>query len=366
MGKPDLKYLFDQFKVSGTWLEGFPAGSGLIHGTWVILTAEKEEPDYVLQNINDHVFPCVAEMMDNIHKVTKHIRKKRESDGGHQFLDIIPTHADKTFFTDTEDRHWRMYRKIKPGISYDVVPDRNVAFEAGKAFGQFIADLKDYPADDLFPVIPHFHSIEVRYKQFRRAIEENPMDRVEETEKEIAFTHSQMDRMLVIPGLQREGALPVRVTHNDTKLNNVLFDDHNRAVCVIDLDTVMPGLSLYDFGDTIRTAANTTSEDEVHLENIRFSLPVFRAYAEGFLEKTASFLVPAEREHLALSAQYMTFIMGVRFLTDYISGDIYYHTEYQDQNLRRCRAQFHLMKRMMDVYPQCMDMIMDIAGKRSG
>ena len=366
MRNPDLKNLFTRFKVSGTWLDGTPAGSGLIHVTYLIHTAEAEEPDYILQKINNQVFPCVTEMMDNIQKVTDHIRSKKMSDGEQRFLEVIRTHSDKTFFIDSEGCYWRMFKKIEPGISYDVVTNENIAREAGRAFGQFIADLKDFPVDALFPVLPDFHSIELRYEQLRKAIQRNPLGRDKVSEDEINFAHAQIDRMLVVPRLQKEGALPVRVTHNDTKLNNILFDEHEKAVSVIDLDTVMPGLTLYDFGDTIRSAANTAAEDEEYLENIQFSIPVFEAYTEGFLDTTVSFLTTSELENLALSPQYMTFIMGVRFLTDYISGDVYYQTHYDDQNLRRCRAQFQLMKRMIEMHAQCQDMVLRIAAKRRG
>ena len=346
----DLKFIFENFNASGTWIEGSLTGSGHIHSTYLIRTAEQNEPDYILQKINDKVFPPVAKMMNNIQKVTNHIREKRKSDNSAQVLEIIETKTKKNYFTDNQGKHWRMYKKVSPGISYDIVPDKKVASEAGKAFGQFIVDLGDLPAEEIYPVIPGFHSMEMRYENFSKAMNENPFNRVDEVMEEIDFVKDHIDRMMIIPELEKTGKLPLRITHNDTKLNNILFDHNNRAVCVIDLDTVMPGLSLYDFGDTIRTAANTGREDEADLDKVEFSIRIFKAFSEGFLDKTFGFLNKEEIDNLTLSSQYMTFIMGLRFLTDYISGDVYYTTHYNKQNLRRCRAQFRLMQCMIDSY----------------
>jgi hypothetical protein len=361
MADTDLKYLFEKFQAAGSYKDCCPTGSGHIHDTWLIRTVEQDKPDYILQKINHNVFPPVAEMMENIRKVTNHISKKRDAGSPGKVLEIIETKSNKSYFTDPEGNYWRMYRKITPGISYDVVPNINVAYEAGRAFGQFIRELSDLPAEEIFPVIPEFNSMEMRFGQFKDALEANPVNRVAEVKEEIDFVYSHIDDMLVITSMGKEGKLPLRITHNDTKLNNIIFDSNDKAVSVIDLDTVMPGLALYDFGDTIRTAANTAEEDEADTEKIRFSLPVFKAYSEGFLESTISFLTPSEIEYLPLSAQYMTFIMGLRFLTDYIAGDVYYSIKYPDQNLRRCRAQFRLMDCMSDSYNETNDIILESA-----
>lgn len=362
MTMQDIKSVFSKFKVSGSWLEGAPTGSGHIHGTWLIQTTDKNHKGYILQKINNKVFPPVEEMMDNIHLVTTHIKEKNR-EGGMQVLEIIDTIGGKNHLTDHNGNYWRLYRRIFPGFSYDTVPNENVACEAGKAFGQFIADLSDLPTGLIFPVIPGFHSVEMRYENFRKAVDSDIKGRVQEVRNEIDFANSQIDNMRLIPRMEKEGKLPVRITHNDTKLNNVLFDENDNAVCVIDLDTVMPGLSLYDFGDTIRTAANTGEEDEAELENIQFSMPVFKAFADGFLERTISFLSPVEIELLPLASQYMTYIMGIRFLTDYIDGDLYYSTHYEKQNLRRCRAQFRLMECMIGKYRESHEIIDFLAKK---
>jgi Ser/Thr protein kinase RdoA (MazF antagonist) len=212
-------------------------------------------------------------------------------------------------------------------------------------------------------VIPGFNSMEMRFANFEKAVAADPCNRLAEVMKEVEFAFSHVESMLVISRLEKEGVLPLRITHNDTKLNNVLFDENDRAICVIDLDTVMPGLSLYDFGDTIRTAANTGHEDEEDLEKIHLDINIFSSFADGFIERTHQILSAPEIEHLPLSAQYMTFIMGIRFLTDYISGDVYYTTRYEKQNLRRCRAQFRLIEDMIARYNECQSIINNIIKK---
>jgi hypothetical protein len=364
MKDSEIRLVFGNFNASGTWLGAGPTGSGHIHATYLVNVREKDHPGYILQRINDTVFPPVDKMMGNIEKVIAHLRGKKQDNDGRDVLEIIKTREDKSYYTDSHGSHWRMYRKISPGISYDIVPNEKVAGEAGKAFGRFISDLGDMPAGEIFPVIPGFHSVELRFDQFNEALSADPLRRAGGLHKEIEFANGQINNMRIIPGLINKGELPVRITHNDTKLNNVLFDNNDNAVCVIDLDTVMPGLSLYDFGDTIRTAANPGKEDEADLGKIVFDLQVFKAYAKGFLAETTGFLNRAETDNLALSCQYMTFIMGLRFLTDYIKGDIYYATSYPEQNLRRCRAQFRLMQSMIEKYPETLNLIAVLENNR--
>jgi len=353
----DVKEIYHHFCAEGSWLNGNPAGSGHIHGTWLIRTIEKDKPDYILQQINHHVFPAVPEMMENIRKVTSHIKKKRRDAPQGDLLEIIHTIDGKSYYTSPEGDYWRMYRKLEPGLSYDIVPGSGVAREAGKAFGQFIDDLSDMNPDELFPVIPDFHSIVMRFGKFNAAVEADPCGRAAGTGKEISFALEAFERLKVIAEMEKQGKIPVRITHNDTKLNNVLFGHDGKAVCVIDLDTVMPGLSLYDFGDSIRTVTNTSLEDEADLKKVQFDIGVFKAYTEGFLEKTSPLLAAEELQFLPLSAQYMTYIMGIRFLTDYLEGDIYYRIKDATQNLRRCRTQFRLMECLSDACHECIDIV---------
>ena len=353
--------IFNRFATGETLIDYEPFGSGHIHRTWVIRTTGDDRPDFVLQNINHKVLSPVEGMMRNIHKVTGHIRKKmvasNTDSADDRVLKVIPTLEGNTHFTDSEDNHWRLYLKVEPGISYDMVPNEQVAYEAGRAFGRFIRDLDDFPPEELVIVIPDFHSVEWRYEQLSNAVKRDQAERRYKVGPEITFAREQIERMMTVPRLVREGRLPERVTHNDTKLNNILFDENDRAKCVIDLDTVMPGLALYDFGDLIRTATNTAEEDETALEHVQFSLPVFEAITRGFLESTRQILTPDEVNMLVMAGPYMTYLMGIRFLADYLNGDIYYKIHDPEQNLRRCRTQFQLTEQMLDREPECRKLI---------
>jgi len=342
----DISSVLRHFKTEGSHAHARPFGSGHIHSTWLIEAGNKHEPDYILQKFNSNVFPLTAETMNNIRLVTGHLREKWGPGSGFEVPELIECTDGGVYHTGSDGVHWRLYRRINPGISYDQVPNENVAYEAGKIFGKFIADLSDLQPEKLSVVIPGFHSAELRYEQLQTAVKNDAAGRRAEVEAEIAFAGKHYDAMLELPRRQQSGELPLRVTHNDTKLNNVLFDDRDRAVSVIDLDTVMPGLSLYDFGDLVRTAAGTGDEDEADLNRIGFNRALYKAIEKGFLEQTRHFLTPAETALMPLSARYMTWIMGIRFLADYINGDVYYQTHYPGQNLRRCRAQFRLMETM--------------------
>jgi Ser/Thr protein kinase RdoA (MazF antagonist) len=344
----EISSVLRNFKTAGECNSARRFGSGHIHSTWLIECLEmgKHNPGYILQQFNSTVFPLVAATMENIRLVTGHLRKKWGSGSGYEVPELIETTSGGLYHTDARGNPWRMYRRIVPGISYDVVPDSAVAHEAGRIFGKFIADLSDVPPEKLTVVIPGFHSAELRYRQLQDAIRNNAAGRRSGVEAEIGFAERNSDAMMELPRRQASGEIPVRITHNDTKLNNVLFNENGCAVSVIDLDTVMPGLSLYDFGDLVRTAAGTGDEDEADLSRIGFRRSLYDAIGEGFLDQAGHLLTPAEIELLPLSARYMTWIMGIRFLADYLNGDVYYHTHYPGQNLRRCRAQFRLMETM--------------------
>lgn len=361
---PDLKKLYYKFKCSGTLSHAARFGSGHIHTTWLLRTSGPEEPDYILQRINHHVFKDVEGMMANIEKVTSHLGKKSAGnsrieemgervnnsgdgkDGRYKQLELVKTIANDSFFYDPDGNYWRMYVRVVPGISHDIATGEKLAWEAGRAFGSFIADLSDLPAEELIPVLPGFHSMSRRYRQLADAVAKDIAGRAGTAKKELAYIGESDRQMLDLERLAADGVLPARITHNDTKLNNLLFDDDGRAICVIDLDTVMPGLSLYDFGDAVRTIANMAEEDEVEIEKITFDIPLFEAFSRGFVASTVHMLTEAERANLTLSAQYMTMIMAVRFLTDYLSGDVYYRIDDREHNIRRCRAQLRLLQDM--------------------
>ena len=355
--------IFYQFLTEGSQQSIVATGSGHIHDTWWIRNADSNNPDYILQRINSKVFPDVNLLMSNIITVTKHLKDKRLDSDPMEHLEVISTKENASYFTDAEGEYWRMFRKIDPGCSYDIVPDPDVAYQAGQAFGRFISDLADLPHTMIQPVIPGFHSVTMRYQRFRQAVESDPCKRRQKVTAEVDMADEYIDRMLTIPELERTGKLPIRITHNDTKLNNVLFDHHTRAVCVIDLDTVMPGLSVYDFGDSIRTAANTSHEDETDLTRTNFDTVIFRSYADGFLKSLGHLLTPKETHVLPLAAQTITYIMGIRFLTDYLEGDHYFATHRPGHNLSRCRTQFTLLKKMIQQHTFCTDTIGELLEK---
>ncbi|MBP3192902.1 phosphotransferase enzyme family protein [Natronogracilivirga saccharolytica] len=361
MNKSCIPSIFDQFATGETLEDYEPFGSGHIHQTWLIRSSGDHRPDYVLQKINQKIFSSVDGMMSNIQKVTNHIREKSTTLDKNccddRVLKVIPTRVGNSYLTDSSGEHWRLYLKVESGISYDLVPNEKVAYEAGKAFGQFITDLEDFPYDELEIVIPDFHSVEWRYEQLSDALKQNLAGRRDKVDPEITFARDQIKRMVVVPRLVQQGLLPERVTHNDTKLNNILFDQNDKAKCVIDLDTVMPGLVLYDFGDLIRTAANTAQEDEADLEQVQINFPVYEAITSGFFESTRKILTPEEADILALAGPFMAYLMGIRFLADYLNGDQYYHIDDPEQNLRRCRTQFRFIEHLLHEESECRKLI---------
>ena len=335
-----------------------PYGAGHINDTFLVRAHSGEA--YLLQRINHHVYADIAGMMDNMHRVTEHLRHKLEtlSDATLTTLQIIPAHNGALFYQDNTDSYWRMMTFIRDGVSYEVAPSPALAQEAGRAFGQFQALLSDLPGSPLHEVIPQFHHMDYRLNQFEQAFTADPVHRVVQVDDEIKFVRQRAGKMLAWYQLIASGALPRRVTHNDTKLNNVLLDPTtHRARCVVDLDTVMPGSVLYDFGDAIRTTANTAAEDELNLNQVQLSLPYYEAFTRGYLSQARTFLTNTERTHLPFSAQYMTFIMGLRMLTDYLSGDVYYKIHHPEHNLQRARAQFQLVRRMEEQYEKMVQIV---------
>ncbi|MCG8476343.1 MAG: aminoglycoside phosphotransferase family protein [Cytophagales bacterium] len=359
----DLNAIASAFALQGRIISIEPFGSGHINDTYAVRTAEAGTPDYVLQRINHQIFPDVEGMMDNIQRVTRHIRQKltdkKIKDADSRVITVIPTKDGKSFFRDEEGNFWRMLVLIANSKSFDQVQNTKQAFEGGKAFGEFQQQLADLPGGPLTEILPNFHNVLWRFDNFEKALKENPAGRAEETAEEIEFLKERIGEMRKIQDLLDDGAIPVRVTHNDTKFNNVLLDSKDQAMCVVDLDTVMSGCVHFDFGDSIRTTANTGAEDDPNLENISMSLELFEAYAKGFLSQTVSTLTDTEIRHLAFSAKLLTYIMGLRFLTDYIDGDNYYKISHPKHNLQRARAQFQLLKSMEQQFAQMEEIITD-------
>lgn len=347
MSSSSVDNIIRQFRLAGTQFTYQPFGSGHINDTYLV--HDNQETPYLLQRINHQVYGDVQGMMDNIRRVTEHLRQKLAAHAASSMttLQVIPTHDGALFHQDVSGNYWRILTFINDTVAYDVATSPAQAREAGRAFGQFQALLRDLPGEPLNETIPQFHHMESRLTRFAKAQDADVMQRAGEVPQEIAFVQQRAAEMLNLHQLVETGEIPQRVTHNDTKLNNVLLDPHtHQARCVVDLDTVMPGSVLFDFGDAIRTTANTAGEDETDLDKVQLHLAYYDAFAQGYLSEAHNFLTKKEIEYLPFSARYMTFIMGLRFLTDYMAGDVYYKIHHPDHNLRRARNQFQLVRRM--------------------
>lgn len=352
---PDLKTIYSFFNADGTFLSGESFGPGHIHDTYRILTVEKECDDYILQRINNKVFVDVPALQENIERVTSHLQKKiseiRGSDVKRECLTLIPSaKTGKSWVTDDNGNFWRMFVFISDHRSYERVDSREKAYEGGRVVGRFQTLLADLPGEPLHETIPDFHNVIKRLDDFHRVIKKNPAGRVATAGREIEEIMKREDEMKIIIRLGKEGKIPLRITHNDTKFNNILFDSNDRALCIIDFDTVMPGYAHYDFGDAIRTAANSATEDTPDLSSVSMDAGIFEAYARGYLSETNSTLNQTEKEYLAFAPKLLTYIMATRFLTDYLDGDNYYKTRYALHNLQRNRVQVTLLKSMEDQY----------------
>lgn len=357
----ELKEIFDSFRTEGSFMSGEPFGSGHIHDTFRVETLEKDSDDYILQRLNNKVFRNIPQLQDNIERVTIHLRNKLlqipGSDIKRECLSLIPSKEGRSWIVDDEGHYWRMYIFISNHHSYNVVDSNDKAYEGGKAIGRFQAMLADMPGSPLYETIPWFHNIEKRIETFRNKIQENPRGRVESISTEIEQFLTRAEDMKIILKLGETGKIPLRITHNDTKFNNILLDENDKALCVIDLDTVMPGYVHYDFGDAIRTAANTASEDEKDLSKVKMDINRFSAYAEGYLSETGSTLNDTEKEYLAFAPRLITYTIALRFLTDYIDGDNYFKIHHPQHNLQRARTQMKLMMSMEEHYGKMQEII---------
>lgn len=344
----NLVEIAKQFVLDGTVVKIEPFGNGHINDTYRVATKESKVPDYILQRKNHQVFKDIPGMMENIIRVTDHIRKKLVQqdvrDVEKRVIQHIKTNKGDYFYKDPDGNFWTVFLLIKGSHSVENIENPDHAYLAGKGFGRFQKQLKDLPGKPLNETIIDFHNIEFRYRNFRNSLTVNYKNRKEQCKKEIDFALEKEEEMHTLIKAERKGEIPSRITHNDTKINNILFDNFGQILCVIDLDTVMPGLVHFDFGDAIRTAANSAEEDEPELDKISINLQIFEAFAKGFLEETKSFLTQKEVDLLPHSAKFMTFIMGLRFLTDYLDGDVYYKIEHPEHNIQRCRAQFKLVQ----------------------
>ena len=317
--------------------------------------ADGNPKSFLVQNVNTYAFRNPVALMDNIDHVTEHIRNKKP---GQTALHFHHTADRKTYVIDG-DNFWRMTNYVR-SVTYNTVKDTNIVRNAGKAFGEFQMDLSDFDSSRLYETIPNFHNTRKRYEAFLAAVKANKAGRADEVRQEINYVLSVEDQACRLTDLYQQGKLPLRVTHNDTKINNVLFHpEDNSAMIVIDLDTVMPGLIGHDFGDAIRFAANFVEEDCKEPEKAGVDLEVFQAFAEGFLSQTAGTLTDMEVQTLALSCFVLTAELATRFLADYLDGDLYFNTKYPGHNLVRTRCQIALAKDMLEKMPQMEQIVRD-------
>ena len=341
----NLKEIVLKFNVENEINEVKPLGEGLINDTFKVYVNDCETPKYVLQRINNAIFQDVDLLQDNIEKVTNHIRKKliekNETDIDRKVLNFIKTKDDKRFYFDGE-KYWRLMVFISDSYTYQAVTPE-YSYTAGLAFGEFQSMLSDIE-ETLGETIPSFHNIELRLSQLREAVENDVAGRVKEVKYYLDEIEKRAEVMCRGEQLYREGKLPKRICHCDTKGNKMLFDKDGNVFCVIDLDTVMPSFIFSDFGDFLRSAANTGAEDDKDLNNIDFNMEIFEAFTKGYLEGTKSFLLPIEKENLPYAAKLFPYMQTVRFLADYINGDTYYKIQYPEHNLVRTKAQWRLFE----------------------
>lgn len=344
----DLKHILNNFDFKGELVECEPFGSGHINSTYLVKYNDNGKmSSYIVQKVNTNVFKNIDDLMSNVFAVTSFLREKIEKNNGDPYretLNYMKTLDGDLYYRDGDDCY-RAYRFVDNSKCCDSVESAEVFEKSGIAFGRFQKYLSDFPAETLKETIPDFHNTIWRFEnEFLPAVEADKAGRAAECAKEIEFVMNRKGECTRLTDLMAKGEIPVRVTHNDTKLNNVLFDnDSDEAICVIDLDTVMPGLALYDFGDSIRFGANTCAEDEKDSGRVSINLDYFKAYARGFLSEAGDSLTKAEKENLAFSAKLMTFECGMRFLTDYINGDTYFKIAYPEHNLVRAKCQLALV-----------------------
>lgn len=336
-----LKDILSKFNID-TSIEVY--GNGHINDTYLCETS----PRFILQRINTKVFKDPDAVMENIFNVTRHVRAKIKEAGGdadRETLNVIPTKAGEIYYKHPDGACFRMYKFVERTVSYDIAERPEILTYAGQAFGRFQKMLSDFPAEKLHETIVDFHSTPVRVKQLQDAMAGNASGKLDSVKDEVAFALEYSKYAAEITGAMEKGDVLLRVTHNDTKLNNVLFDDvTDEGVCVIDLDTVMPGSVLYDFGDALRFGASSCAEDETDMEKIYFDLDKFDAFAKGFLAEVGDCLTEKEIELLPLSALLMTYECGIRFLADHINGDTYFKIHRENHNLDRARNQFALVR----------------------
>ena len=335
-----------------------PYGCGHINRTYLVATAGGR--CYILQKINHHTFRDVAGLMENIELVTEHLRRK--SPDPRSVLTLIRTKDGKSYL-EADDGYWRVFRFVEDSICLQQPESDADFYESAVGFGTFQQLLSDFPAEKLHETIPNFHNTPDRYRAFHETLTRDPMHRAAQVQPEIEFALARQAEMAALQNALDAGELPLRVTHNDTKINNILFDRQGRVLCVIDLDTVLRSPCFNDFGDAIRTYANHGREDDENLDDVWLDMTMFRGFAEGYLSEARAFLTPAETDALAFSVRYITYEQVLRFLMDYLDGDTYYKIKSPDHNLVRTRAQYALLRSAEERYDAMRAIVAELAAR---
>lgn len=353
----DTRALAAEFALLGDYADAKPYGSGHINDTYCLTLNQGGRPmRYLLQRINHAIFKDPDGLMRNVERVCAHaqakLRQAGAPDASRRALTLVPTRSGKGWHTDAEGSRWRCYVFVEGATGHDVIREASQARQAARAFGAFQSLLADLPGGRLVETIPDFHHTPKRLARFEAALKADAHGRAKGVAREIDFVLARAKEASLVVDALAKGELPERVTHNDTKLNNVLLDDATQeGICVIDLDTVMPGSSLYDFGDLVRTSTSPAAEDETDLSKVAMMMPMYEALIEGYLSTAKGFLTPRERELLPFGGKLMTFEVGLRFLTDWLEGDVYFKVKRPGHNLDRCRTQFRLVESIESQLP---------------
>ncbi len=348
----NLFEIASQFKITGHIESIKDYGDGHINDSYLVKTKGTNDPDYILQRKNKHVFHPVPDMMNNIYKVTTHLKKKIVARGGdplRESMTIFPTYTGEYYYLDKNDEYWAICILIPDHIIYQKADTTELAYKGGKGIGVFQNMLSDL-TEPLADILTGYHKMRYRFMQWDKVLANDPKGRKAHLKNEISWIESRREEMLAFWELIEKGQIPTRVAHNDTKINNILFDKSGNVICLIDLDTVMNHSVLNDFGDAIRTYANTGLEDDTDLKNVTMDFEIFKAFSEGYVEQVHSFMNPVELDNVAFSAKYIIFEQTLRFLMDYIDGDNYYKIKYEDHNLVRTHAQYKLLQSVEEQY----------------
>ncbi|MFI3262151.1 MAG: aminoglycoside phosphotransferase family protein [Rikenellaceae bacterium] len=350
-----------QFEIEGTLKSVDPLGQGFINDTYIV-SVDNPSKRYILQRKNKNIFTNVPFMMDNIVKVSNHLKTKIVNEGGdptRESMTIIPTHEGQFYYLDEDEEYWAVCLFIEDTKAYDVADTTELVFKCGKGIGKFQSMLSDFEGE-LVDILPGFHNISYRYKQWDEAISNDVAGRVSELSKEIEWIDSRKEEMLEFWAKVESGEIPRRVSHNDTKISNILFDKDSNVLCVIDLDTVLSSTCLNDFGDAIRTCTNTGKEDDLDLDKVSVNIEMFEAYTKGYLSEASKFLNETEKELLVFGARYIIYEQALRFLMDYINGDTYYKIKSPKHNLERTLAQCKLLESLEEQYEETCKIVKNI------